>query len=556
MKMTRLRLWPGFILLFLSVLSVAAQLPVALHTFTNSPDGSGPESLTLTNGILYGATQYGGTTYNGTIFSISTNGNGYNILREFSGDPIDGSAPNDVAVSGATVYGTTRFGGTLNYNAGTIYKVGADGNNFAVLRSFTNTDGANPLAGLILSGTNLYGTTYLGGTNGNGTIFRIGTNGMNFTVLHNFTNSVNGANPIGFLMQRSATVYGVTAHGGAFGNGTVYKMNTNGSAFTVIHNFTNTPDGASPATGVLLVSNLLYGTTQFGGAHSAGIIFKMTTNGANYQILASFDSLGDNTNGSQSLAQLFFTRGLLFGGTGSGGISNAGVIFQLSTNGSNYRILRSFTGGSGSSVSSGSLFATDTNTLYIPAFGQNNSSDSGLILKLFVGRPGISQQPQATGGATNQPVSLSVAADGAGILSYQWRFNTNTVVAGGTGSTLTFTSPATNQSGKYSVIISNFIGSVTSSYALLTITNPPPVVIIPSPAISSCTYNPANDSFSIQGTNSPQCTNYLLVTTNLADPASWRPIATNVTSGSGAWSFVDTNSGATNSMRFYRISSP
>ncbi len=554
MKMMRLRLLPGFILLLFSVLSVPAQLPTVLHTFTNAPDGSGPESLTFTNGILYGATQNGGSNYDGIIFSISTNGSGYNIIHDFSGDPIDGSAPNDVAVSGATVYGTTRFGGTLNYNAGTIFKVGTNGGNFVVLHSFTNTDGANPVGGLILSGTNLYGTTSAGGTNGYGTIFRISTNGLNFTVLHNFTNSVNGANPNGFLMQRSSTLYGVTINGGAFNRGTVYKMNTNGSGFTVIRSFTNSPDGRSPAAGVLLVSNLLYGTTEFGGAHNSGIIFKMTTNGASYQILANFDALGANTNGSQPAAQLSFTGGLLFGGTFSGGLSNNGVVFQLSTNGAGYRILRSFPGGSGSGTVSGSLVVLATNSLYIPAFGQNNT-DSGLILHLFVGLPGISQPPQNTIGFVGQPVSLSVGADGAGILSYQWRFNTNTIVAGGTGSTLTFPSATNNLAGKYSVIISNFIGSVTSSYAILTISNPP-VIIIPNPAIGSYSYDPATGDFSIAVTNVPQATNYALASTNLGDPASWQPIATNITGGSGMWTFIDTNTGATNAMRFYRILSP
>jgi len=555
MKMMRLPMWPGFILLLFTVLSAPAQLPAILHTFTNTPDGSGPESLFLTNGVLYGATQNGGSTYNGIIFSVSTNGSGYTILHDFGGDPVDGSAPNDVIVAGATIYGTTRFGGTLGYNSGTIFKMGLSGNNYSILHVFTNTDGGNPLGGVILSGTNLYGTTYQGGTNGNGTIFRIGTNGANFTVLHNFTNSVNGAQPLGTLAQRSATLYGVTVNGGAFAHGTVYKMNTNGSAFTIIHNFTNSPDGAGPGAGVIMVSNFLYGTAQHGGANTTGIIFKMSTNGVTYQLLFNFDALGNNTNGSFVATPLFFTSGLLFGGTPSGGISNNGVIFQLSTNGTGYRILRSFTGGSGSAALLGSVAAATTNTLYIPAYGENNS-DSGQILKLFIGPPGISQQPQNASGATNQPVSLSVVADGCGVLSCQWRFNTNTIVAGGNSSTLTITSPATNQSGKYSVIITNFMGSVTSSFAVLTITNPPPVVIIPNPSIGSYSYDPASGSFLITVTNVPQSTNIVLASTNLGAPDSWHPIATNITGGSGMWTFVDTNTTATNAMRFYRISSP
>jgi uncharacterized repeat protein (TIGR03803 family) len=41
------------------------------------------------------------------------------------------------------------------------------------LASFNSTDGANPAASLILSGSTLYGTTLSGGTNGDGTVFSI-----------------------------------------------------------------------------------------------------------------------------------------------------------------------------------------------------------------------------------------------------------------------------------------------------------------------------------------------------------------------------------------------
>ena len=52
---------------------------------------------------------------------------------------------------------------------------------------YTNSDGAYPAAGLILSGNTLYGTASGGGTNGNGTVFAVNTDGTGFTVLHTFT---------------------------------------------------------------------------------------------------------------------------------------------------------------------------------------------------------------------------------------------------------------------------------------------------------------------------------------------------------------------------------
>src|SRR5437870_644312 len=66
---------------------------------------------------------------------------------------------------------------------------------FTVLHTFTstsganatNSDGANPSAGLILSGNTLYGTAEYGGGSGWGTVFAVNTNGTGFTTRHNFS---------------------------------------------------------------------------------------------------------------------------------------------------------------------------------------------------------------------------------------------------------------------------------------------------------------------------------------------------------------------------------
>ncbi len=74
---------------------------------------------------------------------------------------------------------------------------------FTTLHSFTassnsppygNSDGAYPVAGLILSGNTLYGTAQNGGRSDNGTVFAVNTDGTRFTNLHGFNGS-DGAGP-------------------------------------------------------------------------------------------------------------------------------------------------------------------------------------------------------------------------------------------------------------------------------------------------------------------------------------------------------------------------
>ena len=84
---------------------------------------------------------------------------------------------------------------------------------FATLYAFTaGNDGANPVAGLVLSGNNLYGTALYGGDAGNGTVFAVGTNGLNFTDLHGFsatdTNNFNsdGVNPAAGLVVSNGKI--------------------------------------------------------------------------------------------------------------------------------------------------------------------------------------------------------------------------------------------------------------------------------------------------------------------------------------------------------------
>ena len=138
---------------------------------------------------------------------------------------------------------------------------------FATIYNFTNGyDGANPMAGLILSSNILYGTTQNGGDGayGHGTVFALNTNGTGFMDLHVFTYGSDGAIPDGVLILSGNTLYGTAVGGGVGTNawGTVFAVNINDSSFTTLHTFAGDSDGALPYGGLLLSGSNLFGRQQ------------------------------------------------------------------------------------------------------------------------------------------------------------------------------------------------------------------------------------------------------------------------------------------------------
>ena len=183
---------------------------------------------------------------------------------------------------------------------------------FTTLHSFTSTgsDGADLEAGLILSGNTLYGTTCGGGTNGYGTVFSLNTNGTNFSTLWNFTGGRDGAVPYAGLILSGKTLYGTTQEGGSSGWGTVFAINTNGMGFTNLYSFTGGSDGKYPCAGLILSSNTLYGTARDGGSSGDGTIFAINTNGTGFTNLHSFTGVSD---GNYPCAGLILSSNTLYG---------------------------------------------------------------------------------------------------------------------------------------------------------------------------------------------------------------------------------------------------
>ena len=322
------------------------------NIYTNSDGASPAADLILAGNMLFGTAGYGGTNGNGTVFKVKTDGSGFGNLYNFKftyGALItntDGALPAaSLVLSGGTLYGTASAGGT-NGN-GTVFAVSTNGTGFTTLHNFTllagmletNSDGANPIAGLILAGNTLYGTATAGGRSGNGAIFALNTNGTGFTNLYSFTatnaSSANndGATPQANLILSGGTLYGVASYGGTNGNGTVFALNTNGTGFTTLHHFSavttnalglfTNSDGANPAV-LFLSGNTLYGTAVNGGTNGNGIVFAINTNGTGFMNLFSF--MGGSGANPWGVTKAGNT---LYGTASQGGTHGVGTVFSL-----------------------------------------------------------------------------------------------------------------------------------------------------------------------------------------------------------------------------------
>jgi len=319
--------------------------PTALCVFAGTSGAADPQTgLALSGNTLYGTTVYGGTNGNGTLFEIGTNGSGYAEIKDFSiedsgGINPDGANPRAVLVlSGSTFYGTTRYGGTGGF--GTVFKMNSDGTGFTNIYSFANTDPATPIAALVVSGSTLYGTTGQGG-NGYGSVFKINADGMGYTNIYSF-NGTDGSIPTAGLVLSGNILYGATQDGGT-GAGNLFQVNTDGSHYTNIYSFTGGSDGANPGTVLVLSNNVLYGTAYHGGSGGQGTVFKINTDRSGFTVLHTF--AGTSPNGAGP-GDLLLSGGTLYGIMAYGGSSNQGAVFQLDIASTNFTVLKNFTGGS------------------------------------------------------------------------------------------------------------------------------------------------------------------------------------------------------------------
>ncbi len=327
----------------------------SLHDFNNETNGGlyPIGALALHDGILYGVSSSGGTNNMGIIYQVKTDGSGYGKLYDFTGTVDDGSYPTSgLILDSGILYGATYQGGTNNvgalYGVSTSHvqhQVTIDVTSDKVLHTFANKpDGNYPTGDLVLYEGQLYGITTSGGDDDLGSIFRIDVNGGNYTILYSFNNTSSlGTNPSGGIVIDQGFIYGVANSGGSANMGTVFRVQTDGTGMTVLHDFIGT-NGANPNAPLTLNGGVLFGSTGSDSMSGGGTLFRINTDGSHFSTLYFFDP--SNNRPYYPTGQLVYESGIIYGTTYQGGANGGGTIFSIYADGHNFKHLYDFGVGS------------------------------------------------------------------------------------------------------------------------------------------------------------------------------------------------------------------
>jgi uncharacterized repeat protein (TIGR03803 family) len=453
----------------------------------------------------------------------------------------DGANPAaGLTLSGGVLVGTTLNGGSQG--AGAVFYMTPDGTNFSVFRSFANTpDAANPQGNLMVAGNGLFGTSLAGGNNGVGTVF-LGSTSGSVSILRSFavvsedeaTNS-GGASPSGFLAPSGNTLYGTTTAGGTAANGTVFSLSTNGVTFSVLHDFSvldaNTgtnPDGALPCGGLILSGNTLYGTASAGGTGGAGVIFSVNTSGSSFTTLYSFTPL--DSLAATNTDGAFPLSGLM---------QSNGMLYGTTLAGGN--------GGKGTIFSigtNGTAFAVLHNFSATDPLTGTNSDGASPCAALALAGSNLYGTAAAGGTSANGTV-FSVSTDGTQFQT----LHAFPAIDPSTGTNFDGALPVAGVlpvgNSLYGTTFSGGPGGVGTVFNL-TIPYPPAV-------ITGIVHN-SDGSAILSFLGGPNSTNIIQTTASLTPPVVWQNVSTNVADAGGAWQFSETDT--TKSNRFYRSYAP
>jgi uncharacterized repeat protein (TIGR03803 family) len=316
------------------------------------PDGANPYAGLVKIGKFTeaGTTRVGGQYGFGTVFAVTHTATSTKerVLYSFRDGAEDGAYPYAglTVGPGGVLYGTTTNGGRNNCpgRCGTVFSLtpSRTGHSERILYRFRGgQDGYHPYAGVAMNANGtLFGSTYFGGTSDVGTAYELtplASEVFRENVMHNFAGGDDGAYPFAPpLVASDGTLFGTTTNGGAAAKGTIYQLRPAPSGYTetITYAFSSgSPDGSSPvAAPSVYAPRVLVGTTEGGGEHSYGTVYRLarTTHGYQEFILYWFGSVNPSYDARDVRGGLTIdAAGDLFGSTWGGGKDLLGTVYVV-----------------------------------------------------------------------------------------------------------------------------------------------------------------------------------------------------------------------------------
>jgi len=283
--------------------------------------------VSLPDGSVIGTTYRGGKDGLGVVYSIGSDRKTLTVLHEFASE--EGYRPGGlVLASDGMLYGVLAPEPGCG---GGIFRMAIDGSRYEQLHTFRCDEGRPTIEAVPIEGPDgaIYATPQVNnGRRGCGTVVKMTKNGK-VTVLHEFNGNSDGCLPnVGLAAASTGDLYGTTSFGGAFGQGTLYRISRSGD-YELLRSF-GIDDGetkaAYPHAPLTERGGMLYGMLNSGSAHGLGTVFKVDYDGQNYEEVHPFSA-----EGADSRTQLLLARdGSLYGTTLNGGTRSEGNLFSIS----------------------------------------------------------------------------------------------------------------------------------------------------------------------------------------------------------------------------------
>ncbi|MFM9909949.1 MAG: choice-of-anchor tandem repeat GloVer-containing protein, partial [Chitinophagaceae bacterium] len=314
------------------------------------------------NGRIFGAfSQYFQTGFNTyKLYKIDTSGENFEPICTLNYRESGNSEQGLLLLNDKDIYFTALEQG--KYDGGVLTYCDSNGVGNSLYHFGYSVNGFRPNGGVIkASDGKLYGTTVIGGITGNGVVFSLNNDGTGYTKLHEFT-AAESYEPSGKLLEASdGKLYGACKFGVA-NLGMIYRLDKSGSNFQVIFEFTGSTQGYSPVGSLVEDANgFLYGINFYSVLGGGGSVFKINKNGSGYITLKEFSitsGLRYPYNG------VTLSKGYLYGACGYGGVENKGGLYRIKTDGSDYQQLHDFTAASGGELPVASPIIASNGKLY------------------------------------------------------------------------------------------------------------------------------------------------------------------------------------------------